>query len=80
LFKKNTTTNIIDNFSTYMDTSDIYELKYITLRLNANDRRFGFSIIGGHDELMSPEIEDISPGMRHYYILTINSFTLPKAF
>lgn len=56
-----------------MDTNDNFELKYITLRLNSNDRRFGFSIIGGCDELMSPEIEDISPGKNHFIKYYINT-------
>jgi hypothetical protein len=40
-----------------------HEIKQIYLKLNENEKRFGFSIIGGSDECIAPEVEDIVAGI-----------------
>jgi hypothetical protein len=39
-----------------------HKIKLICLKLNEHEKRFGFSIIGGCDECIAPEVEDIVSG------------------
>ena len=43
-----------------------HKIKIICLKLNDYEKRFGFSIIGGCDECIAPEVEDIVSGNDFY--------------
>ena len=47
------------------------KIKQICLKLSDSEKRFGFSIIGGSDECLSPEVEDIVAGNKHIYTVII---------
>lgn len=47
----------------YFNREQESKVKIIRLSLNETEKRFGFSIIGGCDECLEPEIEDIVAGI-----------------
>lgn len=49
-----------DSFEEITDSGDA--ILNVILRLRSNEGRFGFSVIGGSDEIMSPLVDDIATG------------------
>ena len=43
----------------------------VNVRILGDEKRFGFSVMGGVDEGFPPRIDEVSPGMKRSLILTL---------
>ena len=62
--------NYYDSFNEtiFYNYEQEHKIKIICLKLSDHEKRFGFSIIGGSDECLAPEVEDIVAGRFFIFI------------
>ena len=73
LTRENYKCNYYDPFNEtiFYNYEQEHKIKLIFLKLNDHEKRFGFSIIGGSDECIAPEVEDIVAGNKLYILIRI---------